>query len=62
MNIAEMIIDTEITLITKKTRKETKVYVSAVEDNGKTFLCLYTNKFKELSIKRFDMTKYDFCL
>lgn len=56
------VIGQEITLLTKKTRKEIKVYVSDVQDNGKTFVCWYTNRYGKTDIKRFDMTNYDFCL
>ena len=52
----------EITLITKKARKEIKVYVSDVQDNGRTFVCWYTNRFNKLALKRFDMANYDYCL
>lgn len=62
MNIAKMIENTEITLITKKTRKETKVFVSWVDTDRKIICGLYKNKFNEFSAKQFDMTKYDFCL
>lgn len=60
--IAALVVNQEITLITKKQRKEFKVYVSDVQDNGRTFVCWYTNRFGELDIKRFDMTQYDYCL
>lgn len=60
--VSALVKNQEITLITKKTRKEIKVYVSDVQDNGKTFVCWYTNRFGKLSLKRFDITKYDYCL
>lgn len=60
--IREFIIKQEITFITKKTRKEFKVYVSDIQDNGRTFVGWYTNRFGKLDLKRFDMTQYDFCL
>ena len=60
--ISSFVINQEVTFITKKSRKEFKVYVSDVQDNGRTFVGWYTNRFGELDIKRFDMTQYDFCL
>lgn len=52
----------EITLMTKKTRKETKVNVCWYDKKSKILCGLYMNKFKELSIKQFDMRKYDLYL
>lgn len=60
--IIEMIKDTEITMITKKRRKEFKVYVSDVWDNGKVIVGWYTNRFGKLDLKQFNMNEYDFCL
>lgn len=60
--IEKMILKTEITLITKKTRKETKIFVSDIWEDGKIFVGMYTNRFGELAIKHFDMSKYDYCL
>ena len=54
--------DKEVTLLTKKTRKEIKVYVCDVQDNGRTFVCWYKNRYGNTDLKRFDMTEYDFCL
>lgn len=56
------VINQEVTFITKKSRKEFKVYVSDVQDNGRTFVGWYINRFGKLDLKRFDMTQYDFCL
>ena len=62
LDITELVLKHEVTLITKKTRKETKVYVSDIWENGKIFVGWYTNRFGELAIKQFDMTKYDYYL
>jgi len=56
------VINQEVTFITKKSRKEFKVYVSDVQDNGRIFVGWYINRFGKLDLKRFDMTQYDFCL
>ena len=60
--LALMVLKNEITLVTKKTKKETKVFVSDIWENGRIFVGLYTNRFGELAIKHFDMTQYDFYL
>lgn len=62
MNIAKMIEKTEITLITKKTRKEFKVFVSWVDTNTNIICGWYTNKYGDLAVKQFNMKNYDFCL
>lgn len=62
MDIEEMIKDTEITLITKKARKQFKVYVSWFDKKTNILCGWYTNKYGEPAIKQFDMKKYDFCL
>jgi len=58
----EFVINHEITLLTKKTHKQLKVYVSDVQDSGRTFVCWYTNRYGKTDLKRFDMTEYDYCL
>ena len=60
-NLKEIILKKEIILITKKTRKETKVFVSDVWEKQNIIVGMYTNKFGEFAIKQFDMSKYDFC-
>lgn len=60
--LALMVLKNEITLVTKKTKKETKVFVSDIWENGRIFVGWYTNRFGELAIKHFDMTQYDFYL
>jgi hypothetical protein len=60
--LMDMIINHEVTFITKKNRKEFKVYVSDIQDNGKTFVGWYTNRYNKLDIKRFNMDEYDYCL
>ena len=57
-----MVLKNEITLVTKKTKKETKVFVSDIWENGRIFVGFYTNRFGDLAIKHFDMTQYDFYL
>lgn len=57
-----MVLKQEITLVTKKTRKEFKVFVSDIWEDGRIFVGFYTNRFGELAIKHFDMTQYDFYL
>lgn len=60
--IAKMIENTEVTLLTKKTRKETKVFVSWFDTKTNILCGWYTNRFGKLDIKQFDMSKYDICL
>lgn len=60
--LALMVLKNEISLVTKKTKKETKVFVSDIWENGRIFVGWYTNRFGELAIKHFDMTQYDFYL
>lgn len=60
--LALMVLKNEITLVTKKTKKETKVFVSDIWENGRIFVGFYTNRFGDLAIKHFDMTQYDFYL
>jgi len=60
--LALMVLKNEITLVTKKTKKETKVFVSDIWENGRIFVGIYTNRFGDLAIKHFDMTQYDFYL
>jgi hypothetical protein len=60
--IAKRIENTEITLLTKKTKKETKVFVNWFNTTTNILCGWYTNKFGDLTIKQFDMNKYDFCL
>lgn len=60
--LALMVLKNEVTLVTKKTKKETKVFVSDIWENGRIFVGFYTNRFGELAIKHFDMTQYDFYL
>ena len=60
--LALMVLKNEITLVTKKTKKETKVFVSDIWENGRIFVGFYTNRFGDIAIKHFDMTQYDFYL
>lgn len=60
--LMKLIIKTEVTLVTKKTRKEFKVFVSDIWEDGNIFVGWYTNRFGELAIKHFDMTQYDYYL
>lgn len=60
--IAKRMENTEITLLTKKTKKETKVFVSWFDTKANILCGWYTNRFGKLDIKQFDMNKYDFCL
>ena len=59
--LAEMIKNTEITLLTKKRRKEIKVYVCDIW-NGATIVAWYTNRFGEDTIGHFDVNEYDIVL
>lgn len=52
--------DTEVTLITKKTRKEIKVWASWYNDDTKTLCASYTNRFGRYAVKQFNMNDYDF--
>lgn len=58
--LKERILKTEITLVTKKTRKETKVFVSDFWEKENIIVGMYTNRFGNFDIKQFDMNKYDF--
>ena len=60
--LSMMVLKNEITLVTKKNKKETKVFVSDIWENGRIFVGFYTNRFGDLAIKHFDMTQYDFYL
>ena len=62
IDIAKTIENTEITLLTKKTRKETKVYVNWFGTKRNILCGWYTNRYGELTVKQFDMNKYDYCL
>lgn len=61
-NVAKMIENTEITLVTKKARKETKVFVSWFDTKTNILCGWYTNRFGDLTVKQFDMSKYDYYL
>lgn len=52
--------DTEVTLITKKARKEIKVWASWYDDITKTLCASYTNRFGKYAVKQFNMNDYDF--
>ena len=60
--LMNLIKNTEVTFVTKKTRKEFKVFVSDIWEDGRIFVGWYTNRFGELAIKHFDMTQYDYYL
>lgn len=57
-----LIKNTEVTFVTKKTRKEFKVFISDIWGDGKIFVGWYTNRFGELAIKQFHMDQYDYYL
>ena len=59
--VADMMIQTEVTLVTKKQKKEIKVYVCDIWD-GKTIVAWYTNRFGKEAIKHFDVNEYDIVL
>ena len=59
-NIAKLIENTEITLVTKKARKEFKVFVSWFDEKTNILCGWYTNRFGKLDIKQFNMNEYDF--
>lgn len=52
--------DTEVTLITKKARKEIKVWASWYNDDTKTLCASYTDRFGRYAVKQFNMNDYDF--
>lgn len=52
--------NTEVTLITKKARKEIKVWASWYNDDTKTLCASYTNRFGRYAVKQFNMNDYDF--
>ena len=60
--LMNLIKNTEVTFVTKKTCKEFKVFVSDIWGDGRIFVGWYTNRFGELAIKHFDMTQYDYYL
>ena len=51
-----------ITLLTKDNNKELVVYVCDIQDDGRTFVCNYYNKTGIMVTRKFDVTKYNFCL
>lgn len=52
--------DTEVTLITKKARKEIKVWATWYNDETKTLCASYTDRFGRYAVKQFNMNDYDF--
>lgn len=60
MNIAKLIENTEITLITRRTGKEFKVFVSWFDVETRILCGWYTDRYGEPEIKLFDMEEYDF--
>ncbi len=52
--------DTEVTLITKKARKEIKVWATWYNDDTKTLCASYTDRFGRYAVKQFNMNDYDF--
>ena len=58
----DLIKNTEVTFVTKKTRKEFKVFISDIWNDGKIFVGWYTNRFGELAIKQFNIDQYDYYL
>lgn len=61
-SLEKLIANTEVTLITKKSRKEFKVFVSWFDSNSNKLCGWYTNRYGKLDIKQFDMSNYDMCL
>ena len=62
MKVSKIIENTEITLVTKKARKETKVFVCWFDEQQNILCGWYTNRFGDLETKQFDMRKYDYYL
>lgn len=62
VSLKERIMNTEITIITKKAKKKTKVYVSDVWEDENIIIGWYTNRYGKLDLKQFDMNQYDFCV
>lgn len=60
VDMEKVLNDTEITLLTKKTRKEIKVYVSWFDSTTNILCGWYTNRFGKLTTKQFNMNDYDF--
>lgn len=52
--------DIEVTLITKKARKEIKVWATWYNDETKTLCASYTDRFGKYAVKQFNMNNYDF--
>lgn len=50
----------EVTLITKKARKEIKVWASWYDDRTNILCASYTNRIGKYAIKQFNMNDYDF--
>lgn len=61
-SLEKLIANTEVTLITKKSRKEFKVFVSWFDSSNNKLCGWYTNRYGKLDIKQFDMNNYDMCL
>lgn len=51
--------DTEVTLMTKKNKKEIPVFVHWVNFKDNILCGMYTNRYGKLAIKQFDLTQYD---
>ena len=52
--------DIEVTLITKKARKEIKVWASWYDDETNILCASYTDRFGKYAVKQFNMKNYDF--
>lgn len=62
IDFEEMLKCTEVTLVTKKAKKEIPVYC-AWYDSKRHILCgSYTNRFGKYDVKQFDMRNYDIIL
>lgn len=51
--------DTEVTLMTKKNKKEIPVFVHWVNFKDNILCGMYTNRYGKLDIKQFSLKEYD---
>lgn len=57
LNLEVILQDIEVTLITKKARKEIKVWATWYNDETKTLCASYTDRFGRYAIKQLNVKK-----
>lgn len=60
LNLEAILHDIEVTLITKKARKEIKVWASWYDDETNILCASYTDRFGKYAVKQFNLKNYDF--